>query len=151
MAAVTAASTVPVIADESCWDPRDALELVQARAADQISIYLAKAGGIAKARRVAAIAEAAGMGCDVNGSIESGIGNAANAQFALSCPVAVTPSVIPITAPAGTHPNAVGGHYYEDDIVTEPFAVRDGTLLPLTRPGLGIEVDEKKLAKYRLA
>ena len=45
MAEVTARSSVPIIADESCWDVHDALEVVQRRAADCLSIYLAKAGG----------------------------------------------------------------------------------------------------------
>lgn len=150
MAAVTRAARIPIIADESCWNAREALEVVQRNAADCISIYLAKAGGFAGARRVAAIAEAAGRPCDVNGSIESGIGNAANLHFALATPIVELPCVIPITAPAGTHPCKVGGHYYEDDIVTEPFGIRDGALLPLDKPGLGIEIDEAKLKKFRL-
>ena len=56
MAAVTRAVPMTVIADESCWDPPDALEVVSVGAADAISIYLAKAGGIARARDVAGIA-----------------------------------------------------------------------------------------------
>jgi L-alanine-DL-glutamate epimerase-like enolase superfamily enzyme len=34
-------------------------------------------------------------------------------------------------------------------VVAHSFAVRDGALLPLDRPGLGIDVDEARLAKYR--
>jgi L-alanine-DL-glutamate epimerase-like enolase superfamily enzyme len=34
-------------------------------------------------------------------------------------------------------------------VITEAFAVRDGAILPLNRPGLGIEVDEERLARYR--
>jgi len=45
LAEVTASARVPIIADESCWDVADALEVVRYRAADCISIYLAKAGG----------------------------------------------------------------------------------------------------------
>jgi L-alanine-DL-glutamate epimerase-like enolase superfamily enzyme len=82
MAAMTRAVDLTVIADERCWDARDGLEVVQEQAADAISIYLAKAGGITRARQAATIATAAGLPCDVNGSIDSGIGNAANAHFA---------------------------------------------------------------------
>jgi muconate cycloisomerase len=60
-------------------------------------------------------------------------------------------SVIPISAPAGKHPCKVAGRYYEDDVIAEAFAFREGALLPLERPGLGIEVDEARLAKYRCA
>ncbi|QIB33072.1 mandelate racemase/muconate lactonizing enzyme family protein [Ancylobacter pratisalsi] len=150
IARVTAESHVKIIADESCWSPRDALDLVAARGADAISIYLAKAGGMRRAGDVAAIAEAAGLPCDVNGSIESAIGNAANLAFALSTRAVCLPAVIPISAPAGTHPCKIGGHYFEDDVISTPFPFADGMLLPLEAPGLGIEVDEAKVRKYAL-
>ena len=149
LAEVTAHARVPIIADESCWDVADALDVVQIRAADCLSIYLAKAGGFVGARAVAAVAEAQRMPCDVNGSIESAIGNAANVHFVLSQPCVTLASVIPVSAPAGAHPYAVAGRYYEDDVIGEAFAVKDGAILPLERPGLGIEVDEAQLAKYR--
>lgn len=151
LAEVTAHSQVPIIADESCWDVADALEVVRHRAADCLSIYLAKAGGFVGARAVAAVAEVQRMPCDVNGSIESAIGNAANIHFALAHACVSLASVIPISAPAGAHPYSVAGRYYEDDIIGEAFPVRDGALLPLDRPGLGIEVDEARLARYRCA
>ena len=148
--AVTASSAVPIVADESCWSARDALDLARQRSADCISIYLAKAGGIHAARQVAAVAEAADLPCDVNGSIESGIGNAANLAFAIATRCVVMPSVIPISAPQGEHPCSVGGHYFDDDVITRPFVFRDGALLPLDGPGLGVEVDEAKVRKYAL-
>ncbi|WP_157218596.1 mandelate racemase/muconate lactonizing enzyme family protein [Flavisphingomonas formosensis] len=149
MAEVTAAASVPIVADESCWDIHDALDLVAMRGADCISIYLAKAGGFVGAAKVAAIAEARHIACDVNGSIESAIGNAANVHFALAMPAVTLPAVIPISAPAGTHPYRIAGRYYEDDIVDAPFPVKDGALLPLDAPGLGIAVNEAKLARFR--
>jgi L-alanine-DL-glutamate epimerase-like enolase superfamily enzyme len=141
---------VPIIADESCWDAQDALECVELEAIDAISIYLAKAGGIAGARRVAAVAQAAGLPCDVNGSIESGVGNAANVHFALATPAVSLPCVIPVTSPRQMAPYPTAGHYYEDDVVTRPFEVLDGALLPLEGPGLGIEIDEEKLEAFRV-
>lgn len=150
LAVVTAATGVRVIADESCWDARDALECLAVRAADAISIYLAKAGGIARAGAVAAIAEAGGLDCDVNGSIESGVGNAANLHFAFATPAVRLASVIPVSAPAGAAPYKVAGHYYDDDIVVAAFHAEDGALLPLERPGLGVEIDEDKLEQFRV-
>jgi muconate cycloisomerase len=151
LAEVTANARVPIIADESCWDIADALEVVRHRAADCISIYLAKAGGFVGARAVAAVAGAQHIACDINGSIESGIGNAANTHFALAHAAVSLASVIPISAPEGAHPYAVAGRYYEDDVIREAFGVRDGAILPLNRPGLGIDVDEARLARYRCA
>jgi muconate cycloisomerase len=149
MIEVTRQSPIPVMADESCWDIVDAVELAGVRGTDWISIYLAKAGGLYGAGKVGAVADAMNIRCDVNGSIESAIGNAANIHFALAAPSVDLACVIPINAPAGTHPYKVGGNYYVDDVVTAPFAVRNGALLPLDKPGLGIEIDEEKLARYR--
>jgi muconate cycloisomerase len=58
--------------------------------------------------------------------------------------------VIPVSAPKGTHPWRVAGNYYLDDIITKPMAVAKGALLPLEAPGLGVELDEAKLAAYRI-
>jgi len=150
MAEVRGSVTKPVIADETCWDGADAIEVVNARAADCLSIYLAKAGGFTGAKVVAAIADVAGLPCDVNGSIESGIGNAANVHLALAMPAITLAAVIPVSAPAGRNPHRVAGNYFEDDIIAEPFAVEGGALCLPSGPGLGIVVDEDKVERYRL-
>lgn len=150
MAAVRAAVDIPIMADESCWDSHEAAEIIADKATDYISIYLAKAGGISGARRVAAVAETADMRCDVNGSIESAVGNAANLAFALATPAVDLACVMPVSAPAGRHPMKIAGNYYTDDIAKESFQVADGKILPLDGPGLGVEIDEEKLARYRL-
>lgn len=151
MAEVTAASPVPIIADETCWDINDAIDVSAARGADCLSIYLAKAGGFVGAGSVARLAAAHLMRCDVNGSIESAIGTAANVHFALAHPAVDLGAVIAISAPAGRHPCQVAGRYYEDDVLAEPMAVKDGAILPLDAPGLGIVIDEAKLARFRCA
>jgi L-alanine-DL-glutamate epimerase-like enolase superfamily enzyme len=149
MAELRGQSSIDLIADESCWDEFDALDLVKCRGADAISIYLAKAGGIARARRVAAIADAAGLPCDVNGSIESAIGTAGNVHFALAANAVSLPSVISITAPRGKGPCKVAGRYYLDDIVDDAFPFARGAISPLEGPGLGIEINRQKLEQFR--
>lgn len=151
MAVVRAATDVPIIADESAWQPADALEVGRMGAADAISIYLAKAGGIARARKVAAIAETFGLPCDVNGSLESGIGNAANVHFGVSSVPVSLACVIPVTAPRGLGSACAAGRYYADDIVTDAFRFENGILYPPDGPGLGVTVDEEKLCAYRVA
>lgn len=150
MAAIREAVEVTVIADESAWQPEDVVAIARERSADAISIYLAKAGGLARARRVAAVADAHGLPCDVNGSLEGGIGNAANVHFATATPAITLPSVIPVTAPAGASPVAAAGRYFADDLVTRPFGFEDGLLLAPEAPGLGVELDEEKLAAFRV-
>ncbi len=150
MAEVRRAVGVRIIADESCWQPEDAVNVGLRRAADAISIYLAKAGGISQAGRVAAVASAFGLPCDVNGSLESAIGNAANVHFALATPAVTLASVIPISAPRGAG-CSVAGRYYEDDLVADPFPFAEGRVLPPPGPGLGIELDEERLNAFRTA
>jgi L-alanine-DL-glutamate epimerase-like enolase superfamily enzyme len=150
MAAVRAAVDVTVIADESCWQPADLLEISRLDGADAISIYLAKAGGVDGARRVADLARTLGLPCDVNGSLESGIGNAANVQFAVSAPAVTLACVVPVTATSDGGGPSVAGRYFADDIVSEPFPFSDGMLRPPAGPGLGVEVDEEKLEHYRV-
>jgi L-alanine-DL-glutamate epimerase-like enolase superfamily enzyme len=149
MAALREAVGLTIIADESAWQPQDALEIAWEGAADAVSIYVAKAGGLLRARKVAAIAEVCNLPCDVNGSLEGGVGNAANVHLATACPAITLPAVIPVTTPAGG-PDRTTGRYYTDDVVTEPFVFEDGLLHAPERPGLGIELDEEKLEAYRL-
>jgi muconate cycloisomerase len=150
MAEVRRSVAVRIIADESCWLPEDAAEVGVRGAADAISIYLAKAGGICQAGRVATVADAFGLPCDVNGSLESAIGNAANVHFALATPSVTLASVIPISAPAGAG-CAIAGRYYEDDLVAAPFPFAEGSVRPPPGPGLGIELDEDRLNAFRIA
>jgi muconate cycloisomerase len=150
MAIVTDKLPIKTIMDEGCWNVADAFEAIQRRSTDAFSIYLAKAGGIYQASKVAMLAETFNIPCDVNGSLESAIGTAANIHFALAHPAVSLPCVISINAPEGKHHYQYGGHFYEDDICTEAFPVRNGALLPLDKPGLGIEIDMEKLEKYRV-
>jgi muconate cycloisomerase len=148
MAEVRESVSVRIIADESCWLPEDAAEIGARAAADALSIYLAKAGGICQACRVAAVAGAFGLPCDVNGSLESAIGNAANVHFALATPAVTLASVIPVSAPSGEGCK-VAGRYYTDDLVAEPFPFADGCVRPPSGPGLGVELDEERLSAFR--
>jgi muconate cycloisomerase len=150
LAAVRAATDIDVIADESAWDMADLVDIARAGAADAISIYIAKAGGVARARRVAVLAEAHGMPCDVNGSLESGIGTAANVHLATALPAIDLPCVISVSAPRGTGSARAAGRYYADDLLTEPLRWENGRLHAPDGPGLGVEIDEGKLAAYRV-
>jgi muconate cycloisomerase len=151
MAAITAALDVPIIVDEGCWSPQDAIEIVRRRSADILSIYFTKAGGLIRSMEVGAIGRAAGMPMNVNGSLEGGVGNAANLHLSAALEGNVLPGVITINTLAGREQTKVGGVFYTDDIITEPFAYADGKLQVPDGPGLGVAIDEDKLKKYRVA
>jgi muconate cycloisomerase len=137
---------VPVMADESAWTTQDVVELAELHAAETLSLYVTKPGGLHRARAQATVAEALGFVCDIGGSIEMGIGNAANLHLGAATPIATLPSVCPVSSP---HPApGIAGNYYTDDIIATGFGYEDGCLLVPTGAGLGIEVDEDKIQKY---
>ncbi len=150
MARIAQATTVPIMADESAWNAYDVLRIIQMQAADMLSVYYTKAGGFLKAKKLLAVAETGGLRCDINGSAEMGVGNAANLHLAASSQIIDIPGSIPVTALADKSPTVIAGHMYLDDIITEPYAYQDGCLVVPDGPGLGIELDEPKVAKYRV-
>jgi muconate cycloisomerase len=150
MAEVTRRVDTPVMADESAWTAQDVLEIVRRKAADVISLYTTKPGGLFKAKQVAAVAQAAGLACNVNGSVETGVGNAANIHLAASTGVVTYGCVVPVSTPKEKARGGIAGIYYSDDIITEPFEYAAGDIVISSRPGLGIELDEDKLKHYRL-
>src|SRR5690606_29937917 len=83
---VSEASPIPVMADESCCDHRDAERLIALSACPRFNVKLGKAGGLWKARKVLALAEAAGMYAQVGGFLESRLGFTASAHLALASP-----------------------------------------------------------------
>lgn len=150
MAQFTRAVDVPVIVDEGCWSPQDAVEIVRRGAADILSIYYTKSGGLMRSMQIGAIAQGAGLPVNVNGSLELGVGNAANLHLSAALEGEVLPGVITVNTLAGREQTVVGGVFYTDDVITEPFEYAGGSLKVPTGPGLGVELDPEKMAKYRV-
>ena len=61
MAQVRAAVDVLIEADEAAYTPHDVVQIIRAQAADVINIKIAKAGGLYQSKKIAAVAEAAGL------------------------------------------------------------------------------------------
>ncbi|MFN2490703.1 MAG: mandelate racemase/muconate lactonizing enzyme family protein [Actinomycetota bacterium] len=149
LAAVARRISIPVMADESAWTLQDIVELASLEAAEAFSLYVTKPGGLFRARQQAEAAAALGFMCDIGGSIEMGIGNAANLHLGAATPIASLPSVCPVSAPEHAS-RGIAGNYYTDDIVRDPFVLKDGSVLVPEGPGLGVEVAEDKLRTYAL-
>jgi muconate cycloisomerase len=132
---------VPVVADESVYSPQDALAIVRAGAADALSVYIGKAAGIVPARKIAAIAESAMLGCTIGSNLELGVGTAAMIHVAMATP-GITATEFPC--------DIIGPLYYTDEILTERLPLSGGKALPIDRPGLGVELDEEKIRRYRI-
>ena len=99
--------------------------------------------------RAAAVCRAAGIVCNVNGSVETGVGNLANLHLAAAAEAATLSCVIPVSTPAEHRGDRVAGIYYVDDLIAAPMDYADGAVRVPDGPGMGIDVDEDKVAKYR--
>jgi len=138
MAFVRERSEIPIMADESVWGPDDAWDVIRRGAADIVNVYVSESGGPTRARQTIDLCALADVGVAIGSMPELGLGTSAAAHVAFS-------------ATRLDHPSDVAGHlYHEDDVVTHGLRIVDGMLLPPTGVGLGAELDEEKLASYRL-
>lgn len=131
---------VPIIADESVFTLADAWQLTRRRAVDVLSIYPGKHGGIAATLEIAHVARAAHMACCIGSNLELGIGTAAMLHVAVACP-----AIDSDTFPA----DLIGPLYHEADLITQPLALGPEVARAPHGPGLGVELDEEQLARYR--
>ncbi len=78
---------IPIMADESVFDHHDALRLAAAEACDYLNIKFSKSSGMWVGRKIAAVAEAAGMACMVGCMSETRLGLTAAAHFISAHPI----------------------------------------------------------------
>jgi muconate cycloisomerase len=150
IARVAQAIDQPVMADESAWNAHDVIQIVEQKAAQIVSIYTTKPGGLYRAMQVSAVCEAAGIICNINGSVETGIGNLANVHLAAAAPAAILSNVIPVSMAAEHQNGRVGGIYYKDDFLAEPMEFVDGGIQVPTAPGMGLPINEAKIERYKV-
>jgi muconate/chloromuconate cycloisomerase len=127
---------VPVMADESCCSPHDALRLARLGGVSILGLKVTKSGGLVSAMTIARIAEAAGLGAYVGCMIETSLGTAAYLQVALAA------------APVAWGCELFGPLLLRGDVVRTPVQYRDGAILALDGPGLGVEVEEALLKEW---
>lgn len=70
-----------ILADEAVFSPREAIKIINMKAADLINIKLMKCGGIYNALKICSIAEAMEVECMVGCMMESKVGITAAASF----------------------------------------------------------------------
>jgi len=131
MASFAAALDTPILADESCFDAHDLVEIVRLQAADAISVKLMKCGGLLKAQGLMAIADTAGLPGYGGTLWEGGIGLAAGTHL-----IAATPGI------------SLGCEFYmphhvlTEDVLEKPVPHRNGQVVVPDGPGLGIAVSD---------
>ena len=134
MAVLAARLTTPLQADEALTSPRSVYDIARQSAAHVLHFKIHKYGGLLQAKRMAAIAEAAGLEISVAPYFD--VMAAAVAHFAASTPIAKWPA---------------GFSDMTDTILAEPYEPTGQVLKPPPGPGLGIQIDEDKLAHYDAA
>lgn len=139
MAEVRKLTEYPVMADESLYSLQDAMSLVRASAADVFSLYVGKSG-LTAARKIAAVADAAGLVCTIGSNMELGIATAAMIHLGIS-----TPSIDPDAFPC----DILSHLFYDTNLLTEPLVSGAEARAP-QRPGLGVELDEAEVERYRV-
>jgi len=128
--------TPPLLADECVFTVHDMLAVGCAGAADAVSLKLVKHGGLLGLKRVAAVAEAAGIALYGGCLLESSVGAAAHLQaFA----------TLRELAWGCEH---FGPQILIGDLVTEPLRFEDFHVHLPTGPGIGVVLDPDKLRAY---
>jgi L-alanine-DL-glutamate epimerase-like enolase superfamily enzyme len=129
---------VPLQGDESCISLAHVARELDDGAVGMVSVKTARTG-FTESRRILGLCLGRSVPVVCGSQYEGGLGALATVAFA--CAFAAT---------AARPAEATNFLDLADDLLAEPLEVRDGRVAPRPAPGLGIEVDEDRLARYRL-
>ena len=134
MAEVKRAVDASIGADEDCHTVNDAFRIITNRAADVLTIKLVKAGGLHPCKRIADMAEAAGIAIRIDGVPgDTKLSNTAAAHLGMTIPDLIPGS-------------GVMQHRYFllEDVVTEGGLTmdNDGKVSVSERPGIGVTISD---------
>ena len=130
-------SPAPIMADESIESVEDAFSLAADGAASIFALKIAKNGGPRAVLRTAAIAEAAGIALYGGTMLEGGLGTMASAHAFVTLNKLAWDTEL------------FGPLLLTEDILSEPLVYRDFELHVPNTPGLGLSLDEERLAFFR--
>ncbi|MBN2827578.1 MAG: dipeptide epimerase [Tissierellales bacterium] len=119
----------PIMIDETVFGPEDAIAAIRLEIADIINLKICKVGGFYQAKKIANMAESAGLKCTIGSNLELGFGIAASLHLGASTPVVCMPSDF-----------ACGIPLHEFDVIEENLLeyISNGQMSLLTKPGLGV-------------
>jgi len=131
------ATSLTVVLDEAAMGLPFVLELIRRDAVEGLAIKVNKVGGLMNARQMGDLARNAGLRLIGSGLMDAPIGFAASVHLF---------AAYGIGFPADLN----GPQFIAEDYLATPFPMAGQSALVPTAPGLGIEVDEAKLARFRL-
>ncbi len=133
--------TIPIMADESVATTHDLIRVIRARAASVVQTKQAKNGGIHHVRQLWTLAAAAGMRIYPGNHPSSSIATAAVLHLAAAWPGPLM---------AGPFAFGICGELAED-VVKTPLMQTGADIHVPSGPGLGVELDEERVAALRAA
>lgn len=136
MARLTSRFKVPIMADESANSIQDCFQIAKHRAGNSIALKVCKAGGMTQTKKVAAIAEAAGIGLYGGTMIESSLGTAICAQLYATIP----------EMKFGTE--LFGPLLFKDTITVNDIQYENFEIIIPDGVGFGVEIDKEKVQHY---
>jgi o-succinylbenzoate synthase len=137
LAAVRNQTAIPIAADESVAGVEDARRATELGACQLTTVKLAKVGGFASARAVAAV-----LPVYLSSALDGPVGIAAAAHAA---------QVLRPTAPWSRLAQGLATQLlFRESIASVQCEIRDGLLHLPDGPGLGVEIDERALDRHRL-
>jgi muconate cycloisomerase len=141
IARVKRETTVPVMADDMCFDLIHAKELVRNNACDLISVYPGKNGGIRKSKEIVEFAAKNGVKCSIGSNLEWDLGTAAMGHLVIACK-----NMCVEEFPG----DMLGPEYHEVRIAKQPVEINGPLVTISDRPGLGIDIDWDLVKTHRL-
>lgn len=125
--------STPICLDESIRSLDDFRLALHLGAGRIVNVKPGRVGGLAESLRIHRLARDRGVPLWVGGMLETGIGRAFNVALA--------------GLPGFTLPGDISAsrRYWEQDIVTPEWELKDGRIAPLDQPGIGVEPDRRRI------
>jgi len=131
------ATDIPLLLDESTNELGAVIGAIADGSAGAFSVRAARTG-ISRSRHLVGVAVAANVPCLVGSHRELGVGAAANAHLAAGYRVTASPAELGSLV------------FLEDSLLAVPLHIEGGRLTLPDGPGLGVELDPDRVARYRL-
>jgi L-alanine-DL-glutamate epimerase-like enolase superfamily enzyme len=137
LAALRRETTVPLGLRKCLGGSGDLFQIARVGAAQQVVLALDQLGGLHPAAKCAHVAEAAEITASLTSGPSLGIGLAAMLQLAAAVPSLATA-------------NESAYHELSDDVLTDRLELVDGMVAVPDGPGLGVEIERRKLERYQV-